>query len=243
VGNPRVKTATAGIVIRYGRRAVNESVTSSLSRLRERWRDPLLTTLTLLLALLMFVLAPLQAVGITGAQDLGFAIALVVIAAAVVLSGNPIAIIVMLAAVGLAVTAAVLRLQQPSTLDVYLKASAWILMGLALIWVVTPAVFAPGRVTYHRVIGAILLYLAIGWTFAGLFTLVGLLVPNAFSGMIISDSPALASTMAYFSFGTLTHRRFWRYCPAASDCAQSLQFGGDDRAALSGNLIGKARDA
>jgi hypothetical protein len=48
----------------------------------------------------MFVLAPLQAVGITEAQDLGFAIALVVIAAAVVLSGNPIAIAVMLAAVG-----------------------------------------------------------------------------------------------------------------------------------------------
>ena len=129
------------------RRAVNESVTSSLSRLRERWRDPLLTTLTLMLALLMFVLAPLQAVGITGAQDLGFAIALVVIAAAVVLSGNPIAIVVMLAAVGLAVTAAVFRLQQPSTLDVYLKASAWILMGLAPIWVVTPAVFAPGSPT------------------------------------------------------------------------------------------------
>jgi ion channel len=28
--------------------------------------------------------------------------------------------------------------------------------------------------------------------------------PNAFTGMTISDSPALASTMVYFSFGTLT---------------------------------------
>jgi hypothetical protein len=33
-------------------------------------------------------------------------------------------------------------------------------MGLALIWVVARAVFAPGSVTYHRVMGAILLYLA-----------------------------------------------------------------------------------
>jgi hypothetical protein len=41
-------------------------------------------------------------------------------------------------------------------------------MGLALIWVVARAVFAPGSVTYHRVMGAILLYLAIGWTFGGL---------------------------------------------------------------------------
>ncbi len=120
-----------------------------------------------------------------------FAIAVLVIGVVVILSGNPLAIVVMLAAVGLSVTAAVLRLQQPSTLDVYLKASAWTLMGLALIWVVTRAVFAPGRVTYHRVMGAILLYLAIGWTFVGLFTLVGLLAPDAFTGMTISDSPAL----------------------------------------------------
>jgi hypothetical protein len=49
---------------------------------------------TLLLALLMFVLAPLQAVGITGAQDLGFAVVLV-IGASIVLSENPIAIVVM----------------------------------------------------------------------------------------------------------------------------------------------------
>jgi hypothetical protein len=39
---------------------------------------------------------------------------------------------------------------------------------------------------------------------AALFTLVGLLAPNAFNGMTVSDSPALASTMVYFSFGTLT---------------------------------------
>ena len=79
--------------------------------MREEWRDPLLTVLTLLLALLMFVLAPLEAVGFTGAQDLGFAIAVLVIGATVVLSGNPIAIVVLLIGIGLATTAAVLRLQ------------------------------------------------------------------------------------------------------------------------------------
>lgn len=74
--------------------------------------------LTLLLALLMFVLAPLQAVGITGAQDLGFIIVVVVIGAAVVLSGNPIAILMMGAGLGLAISAYVLGLHQPSILDV-----------------------------------------------------------------------------------------------------------------------------
>jgi Ion channel len=38
----------------------------------------------------------------------------------------------------------------------------------------------------------------------GPFTLVGLLAPDAFTGVSVSDSPALGSKMVYFSFGTLT---------------------------------------
>lgn len=45
-----------------------------------------------------------------------------------------------------------------------------------------------------------------------------------------------------FQFRYAHHRRFWRYCPFASVRPQPRQFGSDDRAALSGNLIGKARD-
>jgi hypothetical protein len=73
-----------------------------------------------------------------------------------------------------------------------------------LIWVISKAVFASGRITYHRVMGAILLYLAIGWTFAGVFTLLALIVPGAFSGFTVTDRPALASDVLYLSFGTLT---------------------------------------
>jgi hypothetical protein len=177
---------------------------SGLNRLRERWRDPLLTALTLLLALLMFGLAPLRAADIPGVQEFGFAIVFVVTGAVLILSGNLIAIIMLLVAIGLAAAAAVFRLQQPSALDVYLNASAWILIGLALIWEVGRAVFAPGRVTYHRIVGAILLYLAIGLIFVALFTFVGLVFPDALSGLSVRDSPKLASTMIYFSFGTLT---------------------------------------
>jgi hypothetical protein len=110
----------------------------------------------------------------------------------------------MLIGLGLSTLATVLRLQHPSTLDLYLDASAWILLGLALSWVVARAVFAPGRITYHRIMGAILLYLAIGLTFVALYTFVGLLIPDAYSGMAVTDTPTLASTIIYFSFGTLT---------------------------------------
>jgi hypothetical protein len=114
------------------------------------------------------------------------------------------AIGVMFVAFGLALVAMTLRLQGHSTLDLYLDATAWILIGLALTWVVAKIVFGPGEVTYHRVIGAILLYLTIGLTFIGLYTFVGLAIPGAFSGMTIADTPTFSDTMVYFSFGTLT---------------------------------------
>src|SRR5262245_41166312 len=180
------------------------SASNKLRLLQERWRDPLLTALTFLLTFTMFLLLPLEAEGFQGAQDLGFVIVVLVIGAAVVLSGNPVAIVMMAVGLGLAIVAYGIRLQESSSLDVYLKSIAWILMGVSLMWVVVHAVFAPGAVTYQRVLGAILLYLTIGWTFVGLFTLVGLLVPNAFTGFTVSGSPALANAMVYFSFGTIT---------------------------------------
>ena len=64
--------------------------------------------------------------------------------------------------------------------------------------------FGPGEVTYHRIMGAILLYLVIGATFVALNTFVALSVPNAFSGVPMDDSPAVPDGFIYFSFVTLT---------------------------------------
>ena len=64
--------------------------------------------------------------------------------------------------------------------------------------------FGPGRVTYHHIMGAVLLYLTVAIIFVALFTFIGTLVPKAFSGMSLEDSPALASNLVYFSFTTLT---------------------------------------
>ena len=64
--------------------------------------------------------------------------------------------------------------------------------------------FEPGRITYHRVIGAILLYLTIGLVFVALYTLVGAYSPNAFSGLTVAARVSLPSDLVYFSFTTLT---------------------------------------
>jgi hypothetical protein len=100
---PELEASKAG----GGRMAQN------LSDLREQWRDPLLTVLTILLALLMFVLAPLRAEQITGAQELGFALVALVTGAVLVLSGKRFAIWALLTASLLAAIAAVHRLYYP----------------------------------------------------------------------------------------------------------------------------------
>ena len=85
--------------------------------------------------------------------------------------------------------------------------------------------------------GGILLYLAIGWTFAGVFTLLALIVPNVFSGFAVTDRPALTS------FGTLTTAGTGNITPMHPNGAQPGQYLGDDRPALSRHPAGETSDA
>lgn len=172
--------------------------------IQARLRDPFLTTLTILLLMLVFVIAPLHAAKILYSQDYGFAVAFILVGGVLAVSGNLVAVVAMLIAIGLAITAATLSSPKDSSLAIHFYAAAWVTIGVALLWVVGRTVFAPGRVTYHRIIGAILLYLTIGVVFVGLFAIVGLIAPTPFSGIKISDDPALASNLIYFSFVTLT---------------------------------------
>ena len=176
----------------------------TMARLRERWSDPLLTALTGLLLVMLFVVAPLQALGIFIFQAFELALAIVLVVGVFVVSGSRAAVVAMLVALTMVTVGATLRLGSPSILDLNLFAGSWLIMGITLGWVVARATFAPGRVTYHRVMGAVLLYLTIAVAFAALFTFVGTLVPKAFFGMAVEDSPALASQLIYFSFATLT---------------------------------------
>jgi len=79
--------------------------------------------------------------------------------------------------------------------------------------VVAKQVFGAGRTTYHRVVGAILLYLLIAVAFAALFAFVGLSIPDAFKGVAFEDDSALASSLFYLSFVTLTSTGFGDVVP------------------------------
>lgn len=173
--------------------------------LQERYSDPLLTALTLMLAILLFVVGPLQAAGVVGAHHFGIAFAFVLLAAVFVVSRSALAIGAILLAIALIISAGILRQQHPSAVDIYLDATAWMITGLTLAIVAARAVFSPGRVTFHRVLGAVLFYLCIGLVFVALFCFVALGEPGAFNGLgPLQDNLAVAGNLIYFSFVTLT---------------------------------------
>lgn len=173
--------------------------------LQERYSDPLLTALTVMLTVLLFAVGPMQAAGLAAAHEFGIAFALVLVAAVFVVSGSLIAFAAALLAVGCVVAATVMRHIHPSEIDILLDASAWLLAGVTLIIVVARAVFAPGQINFHRVIGSILLYLSIGLVFVALFCFVAVFEPNAFTGIgPLHDDLAVAGNLIYFSFVTLT---------------------------------------
>ena len=173
---------------------------------RDELRDPLLSVLTIILIGLMFVIVPLHAAGTVSVEGYGLVILLLLASCVLMQSTNWIVIVVLIVGIGLALAAHALRATTAaqSNLDLVLDAIAWIIIDVALIFVIAGAVFAPGRITYHRVNGAVLLYLTIGLTFVGLYTLVGLSSPHAFAGLEMSHDRGLASSVIYFSFVTLT---------------------------------------
>src|SRR3982074_523669 len=101
-------------------------MTTTITRLRERWSDPLLTALTVLLAVMLFVIAPLQASGLFLFQAFEVFFAIILIAGVFFMSGSRIAVVAMVAAVAMATVGALLRLGAPSILDINLFAGAWL---------------------------------------------------------------------------------------------------------------------
>ena len=177
---------------------------SKLRQLGLKNCDWLLTLLTAVLTLMIFVCAPLQAAGIFLFQTFAIAGLLVIVGGALLISGNPIAFGLMSIAFIANFVVFFLRLYYSWPYNLHLLAGAWLIIAVTLGIVVARAVFGGGRITYHRIVGAILLYLLIAVIFATLFAFVGLSISDAFKGIAFEDDSALASSLFYLSFVTLT---------------------------------------
>jgi hypothetical protein len=172
---------------------------------QDRIRDPSLTALLVIELAAMFFALPLAARGLPLARLVGDTLVLAAVAIVVLLShklGAGIAAVSGLAAFAVSQT---FGTGWTSTTDAVVRRGADITMFAALLWVVSHAVYAPGRITSARLQGAAVIYLSVGLLFAAAYGLVWALTPGAFANLQGAPGSDLASTeLLYFSLTTLT---------------------------------------
>ena len=180
----------------------------------ESARNNGLTALLIMEAFTLFIAAPLSALGFHFALLLGGSICAPLLLTIVVISRSPGARFLVTIAAALALGGAVFRIHHPSLVTFWLAHLAGITALSAVSLVIVQAVFAPGRITYHRLEGAVILYLNIALAFTSVYRLILELDPVAFAPIAAQRTEAEAATaMLYFSFTTLTSTGFGEILP------------------------------
>ena len=176
----------------------------SLRAWRDRGREPGLSVLLALELLVLFVVMPLDEMGILISGITDTAIVLAILAATVVVSRHRIAVTAIVTSAAVAGAATWMRGLSPTVLNISLQFMAILTYIATLMIVVGAAVFAPGRITVHRVQGAVVLYVKLALFFAYAARLLAILSPGSYSpesgaGAIMEGTRAI-----YFSIITLT---------------------------------------
>jgi hypothetical protein len=178
------------------------------ARLR-RWqaiaRDPGLTAVLIIEGLLIFLLVPLTGMGVLPTLVLPVMFVVLVCSILMVTWHSHIATIAVLIAVALSPIGTLLWREDPSPLTQWLSFSGRFLAIAALSLTIARAVFGSGRVTFHRVQGAVILYLNFALLFFTVYRLIEVLRPGSFSNLPHTGAElGSGATLLYFSFCTLT---------------------------------------
>jgi len=172
---------------------------------QDQIRDPSLTILLVLELCTIFVAAPLAAKGLPVARTVANTLVLAVLVIVVMLSRKWRAIVVILLGLAASVASFLPTGEWSPVSNTMARHGGEILTFSALIWVVAHAVYAPGRITFHRLQGAIVLYLSLAMIFAATYGLIWELIPGAFANIAAPrGDPQEVATMLYFSLSTLT---------------------------------------
>jgi hypothetical protein len=171
----------------------------------EQTRDPGLTALLIIEAALIFLIIPLSGMGVLPSLVVPVMFVALVIAILVVTWHSHVATIAVLIAVVLSPVGTLLWREHPSALTEWVSAGGRLLAIAAVSLTIARVVFGSGRVTFHRVQGAVLLYLNFGLFFFTIYRLLDVLLPNAFGGLPPAGQEyGSGAALLYFSFSTLT---------------------------------------
>lgn len=174
-------------------------------KFQELSREPGLTALLIVEGTLLFLAIPLASIGVVPEMVVPAMFALLVLATLIVTSRSHLAAIAVLVSVALSPFGALMHAEHPSVLTEWLSAGGRLLALGAVSAVIARAVFASGRVTLHRVQGAVVLYLNFALVFFTIFEIVNDFAPNAFVGLPQSSAEhGSGAALLYFSFSTLT---------------------------------------
>ncbi len=194
----------------------------SLQSMIQFWNaDRSLSALLALLGVLLFVVTPLTQLTGVGAALNGVVFTVLAITGTAAVTRRP----VLVAAVGLVGVARLMLdwssdgpLSQGLMVGDLLLRTCFVLLIAAL---VTVQIFRPGNYSFHRVQGAIAIYLlaALAWAYA--YEIVRLLDPGAFHVGTSRGSTANLALFRYFSFETLTTLGYGDVLPVGS-IARSL---------------------
>jgi hypothetical protein len=172
---------------------------------QERTREPGLSALLIIEGVLIFLAIPLGGMGLLPSLVLPILFILFVLATLVVTSRSHLAAFLVFVAVLLSPAGAFIHAEDPSVLTEWLSASGRLLAIAVLSLVIARAVFGSGRVSWHRVQGAVVLYLNFALFFFTIYRLIVVLAPDAFKGLPpVGAEHGSGAALLYFSFVTLT---------------------------------------
>jgi hypothetical protein len=178
---------------------------SRLKYWQELSREPGLTALLIIEASLIFIVIPLSGMNVLPEMVLPAMFVLLVVAILVVTWHSHIAAIAVTVSVALSPVGTFVWREDPTRLTEWISAGGRLLAITAVSLVIARVVFGPGRVTFHRVQGAIVLYLNFGLFFFTLYRLLYDLFPNSISNIPpIGAEHGSGAALLYFSFSTLT---------------------------------------
>jgi len=176
-------------------------------------REAGLSALLAIQVAIMFVLAPFSATG--GLQPVAIELARFALGAVAVLTvtrSRP--IIALIASTFLASTVLSVMFRTGgagvaiSLIRLFLITAFDVVVAVA----VARVAFGPGRVTVHRIMGGVILYLSVGLIFAEVYRAAALTLHPSFSGLPTSGRSTL-SELLYFSLSTLTTTGFGDITP------------------------------
>jgi hypothetical protein len=177
-------------------------------------REPGLTALVIVEALLIFLITPLSAMGILPDFVLPAMFIVLVLAILTVTWHSPVAAAAVLIAGALSPIGTFFWREDPTPLTEWLSAGGRFLAIAVVSLVIARIVFGSGRVTFHRVQGAVVLYLNFGLMFFIIYRLLDDLLPNAFSGLPpVGKDFGSGAALLYFSFTTLSTLGFGDILP------------------------------